>query len=308
MARTGSGSQVAPANLPVGHERPRVSLVPGPVREVVRFVQRKPLGALGGLIVLLLLLVALGAESLAPYSYDRISIRDRLDDPSPAYPFGTDEQGRDVYSRVIYGARTTVLVGLGATLVSVLIASTLGIVSGYYGGWFDILIQRVVDIWLAFPGLIFVLFVVSIFPRGTLTLVITIGVLFAAASSRVVRSATIALRESLFIESARATGVSDARILLRHIFPNVVPIVIITASIQIGGVILLEASLSFLGFGPPPPFPSWGRMLQEARSQMEYHPNLALFPGLAIALVVYAFNMLGDGLRDVLDPRLRGSR
>lgn len=275
---------------------------------IVTFARRKPLGAFGGAIVIALLLIATFADQLAPYPYDKISIPERLDDPSIAHPFGTDEQGRDVLSRVIYGSRTTVFVGFGATLVSVILAAIIGTVSGYYGGLFDMLAQRLVDVWLAFPGLIFVLFVVSIFPRGTLTLILTIGVLFSAGSSRVVRSATIALRDSLFIESARAIGVSDAHILLRHILPNVFPIIIISASIQIGGVILLEASLSFLGFGPPPPFPSWGRMLQEARPQMEYHPNLALFPGLAIALVVYAFNMLGDGVRDVLDPRLRGSR
>lgn len=273
-----------------------------------RFVRQKPLGAVGGAMIILLLLVALLASVLAPYGYDTIKVSDRLLGMSWSHPFGTDEQGRDIFSRIIYGSRITVYIGFGAIILSTVIATLIGMVSGYFTGLFDLLMQRLVDIWLSFPGLIFVIFIVSIFSNHTPILIITLGLLYAAGASRIIRSSTISIKESQYVESARAIGASHMRILARHIFPNVIPIVIITASIQIGSVILLTASLSFLGFGPPPPFPSWGRMLQEARPQMVYHPNLAIFPGLAIAIVVYAFNMFGDAIRDVMDPRMRGAR
>lgn len=273
-----------------------------------RFVRTKPLGAAGGFVVLLLLFVGLFAGVLAPYAFDDFDVRSRLQGPSMDHLFGTDEQGRDVFSRVLYGARTSVLIGFGAIAVSTFVATIIGITSGYFGGWFDILLQRIIDIWLSFPNLIFIIFVIAIFSRSTFNLVIVLGLLVSAGSSRIIRSVAIGTKEMQFVEAARAGGAGDFRIIFRHVLPNVVPIIIITASVQIGAVILTESSLSFLGYGPPPPFPSWGRMLQESQTQMTQHPNLALFPGLAITIVVYSFNMFGDALRDVLDPRLRGSR
>jgi peptide/nickel transport system permease protein len=278
------------------------------VRPVRRFARNKPLGALGGAIVILLILIGVFADWIAPSSYDDFNVRNRLLSPSLEHPFGTDEQGRDVFSRVIYGARTSVLIGFGAVFVGLFIATLIGLVSGFYGGIIDMLVQRIVDIWLSFPNLIFIIFVVAIFGRTTLTLIITLGLLIAAGSSRIIRSVSIGVSQMQYVEAARAIGAKDPRIMLRHILPNVTPIIIISASVQIGAVILTESSLSFLGFGPPPPFPSWGRMLQEAQTTMTSHPNLAVFPGIAITLVVYSFNMFGDALRDVLDPRLRGSR
>lgn len=281
---------------------------PGRIATLRNFVRQKPLGAFGGFVIILLILVAIFANQLAPYSYADFDVAQRLTGMSTTHFFGTDEQGRDVFSRVIYGSRITVYIGFGSVLVSTAIATLIGMVSGYFIGLFDLLVQRVIDIWMSFPGLIFVIFVVSIFSNQTPVLILTLGLLYAAGASRIVRSATIAIKDSQYVESARAVGANDVRILVHHILPNVVPIVIITASIQIGSIILLTASLSFLGFGPPPPFPSWGRMLQEAQQQMLYHPNLAVFPGLAIALAVYAFNMFGDAIRDVLDPHMRGAR
>lgn len=275
---------------------------------VVRFARRKPLGALGGVIVVLLLVVALLADILAPYHYADSNVRQRLNGPTGQYRFGTDEQGRDVFSRVIYGARTSVLIGFGAVGISVVLASLIGSVCGYFGGSIDMLFQRIIDIWLAFPGLIFVIFVVSIFGKGNGLLVLTLGLLISAGSSRIVRSAAIVVRAHQYVEAAKTLGASDLRVMVFHVLPNVAPVIIISASIQIGAVILLESSLAFLGFGTPPPFPSWGRMLQESQAQMQYHPYLTLFPGIAIAITVYSLNMLGDALRDVLDPRLRGSR
>lgn len=275
---------------------------------VKRFIRNKPLGAVGGAIVLLLLLLGLFASFITPYSYDDFSVPDRLLSPSSDHFFGTDEQGRDVFSRVLYGARTSVIIGFGAVAISILVATIIGTVSGYYGGLLDLLLQRVIDVWLAFPGLVFVIFVIAVFSRSTPALVLTLGVMIAAGSSRIVRSATIAVKEAQYVEASRASGASHTRILLRHILPNVIPVIIITASVQVGSVILIESSLSYLGFGVPPPFPSWGRMLQESQTNMIYNPTLAIFPGLAITIVVYGFNMFGDALRDVLDPRLRGSK
>jgi len=273
-----------------------------------RFVRTKPLGAAGGFVVLLLLFVGLFAGVLAPYAFDDFDVRARLQGPSADHLFGTDEQGRDVFSRVLFGARTSVLIGFGAIAVSTVVATIIGVTSGYFGGWFDIILQRIIDIWLSFPNLIFIIFVIAIFSRSTFNLVIVLGLLVSAGSSRIIRSVAISIKEMQYVEAARAGGASHYRVISRHVLPNVVPIVIITASVQIGAVILTESSLSFLGYGPPPPFPSWGRMLQESQTQMTQHPNLALFPGIASTIVVYSFNMFGDALRDILDPRLRGSR
>lgn len=278
------------------------------LRGVKRFIRTKPLGAVGAGIVLLLLVLGLLAEFIAPYSYDDFNVPDRLVGPSAEHWFGTDEQGRDVFSRVLYGARTSVIIGFGAVATSILVATVIGTISGYFGGTLDLLMQRVIDVWLAFPGLVFVIFVIAIFGRSTPALVLTLGMMVSAGSSRILRGATIAEKEAQYIEASRAIGASHPRILFRHILPNVFPVIVIAASVQIGSVILIESSLSYLGFGTPPPFPSWGRMLQESQTNSIYQPTLALFPGLAITIVVFGFNMFGDALRDVVDPRLRGSR
>ena len=284
------------------------------LKGVWRFVRRKPLGAFGGAMVILLLLVAIFGEQVAPYHYAQIDLFNRLQGPNPDHFFGVDNQGRDVLSRVIFGARTSVVVGLGTVVITSLLAGVIGIVSGYYGGALDLSVQRLVDIWQAFPGLIFVIFVVSILsgttPRDSASsqviLILTLAVLFTAGTSRIVRSQTISTMQEVYVEAARALGASDQRILTRHILPNIFTVIIVNISVSIGFVILIESSLSFLGFGVQPPFPSWGQMLQDAQEQMRGHPYLALFPGLAIAITVYSMNMFGDALRDVLDPRLRG--
>lgn len=274
---------------------------------VVRFARNKPVAAFCAVIVVVLILTAALGPVLAPYDYDAFTPRDRLQGPSSDHYFGTDDQGRDVFSRVLYGARIAVFVGFGATGLAVLLATLIGMSSAYFGGVIDLVLQRLIEIWMTFPGIIFVIFVISIFGSSTVGMVVILGLLFAAGSSRVIRGATLSVRNQAYVESALASGAGHGRILLRHILPNLFPVIIITASVQIGGVILAESSLAFLGFGVPPPFPSWGRMLQDAQRFMQSYPHLALFPGAAIALVVFSFNMFGDGLRDVLDPRLRGS-
>jgi peptide/nickel transport system permease protein len=272
---------------------------------LVWFAHREPLGAVTAAIILVLVLCAAGAGVLAPFPYDAFDVTQRLLGPSSTHLFGTDEQGRDVLSRVLFGAQSSVLIGITVVAVATCLAVSVGSVSGYLGGWVDIGVQRFVDLWLSFPGLIFVILVVAIFGNNNVVFVVTLSLLLSAGSSRIIRSATIALRSQAFVEAARSLGAPQFRILVAHILPNLLPVIIVNGSIRMGEVVLLSATLSFLGFGPPPPFPSWGRMLQESQTQMQYHPNLAVFPGLAIVLTVYAFNMLGDALRDVLDPRLR---
>ncbi len=281
---------------------------------ILRFIRRKPLGAVAALVLIALFAVAISPSTFAPATFDEIDLLNRLKGPTLDHLFGSDKQGRDVLSRVLFGARTSVTIGFAAVSIAAVLSSIIGISSGYYGGKWDLTFQRFVDIVQAFPGLIFIIFLFSIFTAtvpGSLAsqvvLALTLGFLFSAGSSRVVRSQTISTVQNTYVEAARVVGATDNRIMLRHVFPNVFTVIIINISVQLGAVILIESALSFLGFGVQPPFPSWGRMLQEAQEDMKLHPYLALFPGLAIAVSVYALNMFGDALRDVLDPRLRGT-
>jgi peptide/nickel transport system permease protein len=291
-----------------------------------KFIRTKPLGTFGAFIVLVIIFLAIFAKYIAPYNYDHQVISARLQSPSWKHLMGTDEQGRDMLSRIIYGARIAAWVGFGSTLLATFIASVVGMISGFFSGTVDNIIQRIVDVFIAFPALILLLAIISILgtPTAPLHLGVTtvspsdqrmvqiigvLGLLFSFGSSRIIRSATLAVRNNLYVEGARTVGASDTRIILQYILPNVMPTIIIIASLFLAGAILAEATLSFLGFGIPPPAPSWGAMLSgRARSLMRVDPWLAVWPGVAISLAVYGFNMLGDALRDVLDPRLRGSR
>jgi peptide/nickel transport system permease protein len=277
------------------------------VWRLAQLARRKPLGAIGAAFIALALLAACIPSVLAPYALDGFDLSNRLAAPSASHPFGTDDQGRDVLSRVIFGARSTMVVSVAAVAMATIVSLALGVVSGFAGGWADAIIQRFVDTWQAFPGLVFVLFAVAIFGPSQQTLIVTIAILLGAGATRVVRGQTISVKSSSFIEAARVVGASEHRILLTHVLPNILPIVLINISLQIGSVMLIEAALSFLGYGVPPPFPSWGRMLSEAQDDAYLRPTLALFPGAVIALTVYSFNMLGDALRDLLDPRMRGA-
>lgn len=273
------------------------------------FVGRKPLGAVGGAIVLVLLFVALTAPWLSPYEYDVGTAAERLQGPSVRHLFGTDASGRDMLSRIIWGARVSVTVGFGAVAISTLVAVTIGVVSGYFGGWFDLLFQRLVDVWISFPAIVLLLSMASMIQPGLWSVTLILGILLAPGTSRVVRGAVIAIRESPYIESARSVGAGHIRIIARYILPNVFATIIVLATVQLGTAILAESTLSFLGYGVPPPHPAWGAMLSgTGRAFMLQSPWLSIWPGLAISLVVFGFNMLGDALRDELDPRLRGRR
>ncbi len=243
------------------------------------------------------------------YPFAKQDLRARLQGPSSKHLLGTDSIGRDILSRLIYGARVTVIVAFGAVFISETIAATLGIMTGYYGGWVDKIGVRIVDVFQALPGLVVLITILGIFGSGLWQLVIVIGVLGGPPGSRIIRGQTLQIMASPFIEAGKVIGASDRRLMMQYVLPNVFALVILGATLRLGFVVLLEATLSFLGYGLPPPFPSWGQMLSlEGREYMRTQPGLAIYPGLAIGLAVFSFNLFGDALRDVLDPRLRGSR
>ncbi len=270
-------------------------------------MREQPLGTAGGIVILLLVLVSIFADSLAPYRFEEIHLRDRLQAPSAAYLLGTDHVGRDLLSRLIHGARLSLTVGLAATALTVVVAVLVGGTTGFIGGRLDLVTQRFVDAWMAFPGLLLLLTIMSIAGRGMLRIIIVLGVSGGIPASRVVRGAVLGVKENAYFQAAQAIGSSRRRSLLRHVLPNIAAPIIIIFSINVGGVIMSEAALSFLGFGLPPDIPSWGGMLsREGRQYMEIAPHLALWPGVCLTVVVYSLNMFGDAVRDLLDPRLRG--
>ena len=287
-----------------------------PLAVLWRFARNKPLGAVGGIIVLVLILTALFASQIAPYAYDAGKGADRLQGPSLRHLLGTDNLGRDMFSRIVYGARVSIEVGFGAVLVGTGLATVLGVLSGYYGGLFDLLFQRLIDAWIAFPAIVLLACLVTVMTtRATgsttsiIIVAIALGLIVAGGSTRVIRSVVLSIRDMPYMESARCMGCTDVRIILRYVLPNILAPIIILATVQLGGAILAESTLSFLGFGVKPPMPAWGSMLAgSGRQFFLIAPALAIWPGVAISLAVFGFNMLGDALRDVLDPRLRGSR
>ena len=273
----------------------------------VRMAREKPLGTVSGIVILILVLVGALADVLAPYPFYEMHLIDRLQGPSTSYLLGNDEMGRDLLSRLMYGARLSLGIGLAATTLDVMVALLIGGTSGFLGGKFDLAMQRFVDAWIAFPGLLILLTVMSITGRGVPQMILVLGISGGIGGSRLLRGAVIGIKENDYFLAARAVGSPTYATLLRHVLPNIMPVMIIIFSISVGGVIMAEASLSFLGFGLPLDVPSWGGMLSgEGRRYMEIAPQLALMPGLALTITIYALNMFGDAMRDLLDPRLRG--
>lgn len=272
------------------------------------FLRKKPLGALGAVVILLAVLLALFAPVVAPADPIQTSLINALEAPSGGHLFGTDANGRDLLSRVIYGARTSLGIGLGAVLLGVSAGTLLGVIGGFLGGVVDMLFQRLMDMLQAFPTVVLAMAIVAAAGISYPNIIIAIGVTIIPSVARVVRSAVLTVRENQYIDAARALGASDPRLMLRHVLPNVAAPIIVLTSVVIGQAIISEATLSFLGLGVQEPRPSWGGMLAgNAQRHIEDAPWLVIFPGLALALVVFAFNMLGDALRDVLDPRMRGA-
>ncbi len=276
-------------------------------------MRRQPLGTFGLLIVLLLVLAAIFAGQIAPHDPEQIHLRNRLEGSSGEFWLGTDATGKDIFSRLVYGARISMMVGFGAVAIGTTGAAFLGIVSGFLGGAADKVIQRFVDAWQAMPGLIILITFLGIARRMPnvnilLAMVLAIGILSIAGSSRVIRAQVLTIKNQPYVEAARCMGAGNARIIWNCVVPNVFPLMLVSMTVALGGVILAEASLSFLGFGPAGE-PSWGQMLSvDGREYMRVQPGLAIWPGVCIALAVFGFNVFGDALRDTLDPRLRGSR
>lgn len=267
---------------------------------------KNPSGMIGLSLILLVVLAAIFAPLLAPYDPIELNTPDRLQGPSTSHLAGTDQYGRDTLSRIIYGGRTSLAVAFTSILLATLVGGLLGLLAGYYRGWVDIIIMRLTDILLSFPVILLAIALLAFMGSGFNSLVIAIAVVYTGPFTRVARAAVLSLREELFIEASRASGSSDARTLFLTLLPNALAPLIIEITLRLAYAILIEAGLSFLGLGTPPPAPSWGQMIAENRRFLALSPWATIAPGLAIMVIVLGFNLLGDGLRDALDPRLRG--
>jgi len=271
-----------------------------------RLVKEKPLGTIGAVIVLILLLVGIFAHWLAPYGYNDTWVGGRLEPSSWEHWVGTDQSGRDLFSRVTYGAQISMYVGLGVSALSTIISALIGLISGYLGGKADIVIQRFVDAWMCFPGIFIMITLMALVGPGIIQVIMVLGILYGITGSRTVRSAVIGIKSNVYVDAAKSIGCPTGTVLIRHILPNVMAPLIIVFTSRMGAAIIAEASLSFLGYGIPEPFPSWGGMLNRGRPYMLEAMQLAVWPGLALSIVVWGINMFGDAVRDLLDPRLRG--
>ncbi len=263
-------------------------------------------GAMVGLVVLLTFAVlAVAAPLVTPYDPLHQQLRDSLENPSLAHPLGTDYLGRDILARIFYGARYSLAIGFLAVAIGVVVGVPLGAASGYFGGWIDMITHRILDILLSFPGFLLALSLVAVLGVGLENVIISVGVSSIPLFVRLVRASALSIRELTYIEAARAVGASRTSIIFRHVLPNALAPVIVQATLSLGSAILVAAGLGFLGLGVQPPAPEWGTMLGEGRNYIFSNPNMATFPGLAIFIAVLSFNLVGDGLRDALDPRLR---
>jgi len=291
--------------LPTSRTRPH-----SPLLELgMRLIREKPLGLLGACIVCAMLGIAIFADVLAPYGYAQTDLLHRFRTSSAEHWLGTDQLGRDLLSRIIYGTRVSLTVSLGATALGIVLGTLIGVTSAFFGGRYDLGVQRVVDAWESIPNLLLLLTIMSVLGPGLYKVMAVLGLSFGIQNSRIIRGVALSVKENAYIEAAQAFGGTSLRIMLSHILPNVAAIIIVVSTIGLGNLILVEATLSFLGFGVPPPHPTWGGMLSlQGLSYMYQAPWLAIWPGLALSAAVFGFNMFGDALRDLLDPRLRGGR
>ena len=286
---------------------PRLALTEGFGARVRRFVRTSPIGALSAVFLISIVLVAIFADQVAPYHPLEADFRALRQPPSASHWLGTDNLGRDVLSRLIHGARISLFVAVVSTVISKLLGVTWGIITGYVGRGFDLVSQRIVDVLLAFPGIILAMLLLSALGGGLTTVIFAITLLGIAGTVRVIRAVTLTIKEMAYVEAARCIGASNGRIMLNHVAPQTIAPALVLFSASLGGAIFAEAALSFLGLGIPQPSPSWGNMLGGILAD-QFRPRwwLVVFPGVAITLTVLAFNLLGDALRDYLDPKLRG--
>jgi peptide/nickel transport system permease protein len=272
---------------------------------ILRDIKSNPLALSGSIVACLMALVAIFAPVFSPFDFDIQDLPSRLSPPSTRHWFGSDELGRDIFSRVVWGTRISMLVGLSVVVSSSTVGLLVGSLAGYYGGWLDELVMRAVDVLMAFPGILLAIALVAFWGPGLDKLIFALVVVGWVGYARLVRGQILKVKELDFVKAARSLGASDVRIITRHLIPNIIQPVLVQASIGMAGAILAEASLSFLGLGVPPPLPSWGAMLNDGRSHLFDAPHLVLFPGLSTMLAVLSFNFLGDGLREILNPKLR---
>jgi peptide/nickel transport system permease protein len=264
---------------------------------------RSKLAVAGASVIVVLIVIAITAPSISPADPEEVAPRAALQPPSLDHLFGTDQYGRDNFSRVLYGTRISLLIGLISVSIAVVFGTVVGLISGYYGRWIDATLMRFIDVMLAFPGILLALALVSILGPSLRNLMIAVGISSVPTYARLVRGSVLSAKENIYVEAARVVGCTDPTIMRRHVLPNVVAPVIVVATLGIGAAILWAAALSFLGLGSQPPTPEWGRMLSEGRNFLREQWWIATFPGIAIMVTVLAMNLLGDGLRDVLDPR-----
>ena len=277
----------------------------GVKEKLFRMCRQNKLAAVSAIVIILIILMAVFAPVIAPYGESETSLTERLSPPSAEHILGTDYLGRDVFTRLLYGARVSLIVGIMPSVIALVVGVTLGLLSGYLGGWVDYLIMRVADVMLSIPSLLLAMVVMYIMGTSVITLFISLSLTSWASVARVVRSHTLSLKETEYVEAARSIGVKKWTIMFRHIMPNCIPSLIVLFTLNIPSAILSESSLSFLGIGVQPPAASWGLMVNEAKQYLFTCPWLCLAPCLTIMIVVLAFNFLGDGLRDVLDPYMK---
>jgi peptide/nickel transport system permease protein len=277
----------------------------GQFREILRRFAKNKAAVLGFAVILVMVICSLFPAVIAPYGYDDQQLSRRFVSPGKEYLFGTDEFGRDIFSRVVYGCRISLSIGLISVTISCLLGIILGCVAGYYGDLVDNILMRIVDIMLAIPNILLALSIVAALGTGFFNLMLAIGIGAVPGYARIVRASILSVKEQEFVEAARATGASDLRIIMQHILPNCMAPIIVQATMSIANAVLSAAALSFIGLGINPPTPEWGAMLSAGRSYIRDYWFVVTFPGLAIMITVFAFNLFGDGLRDALDPRLK---
>lgn len=274
-------------------------------RSVMRSLMKSPLAMFGLIVVLLLIFCAIFADVISPYPYAKQNLVNAFEEPSSKHWFGTDEFGRDIFSRVVYGARISLFVGFIAVGIAIIFGGSLGAVAGYYGGKLDNFIMRSMDVLLSIPSTVLAISIAAALGPGLFNLMISVGISATPAYARVMRGSVLSVRAQEFVEAARAVGSSDARIILKHIIPNCMAPVIVQSTLGVASAILSAAGLSFIGLGIQPPIPEWGAMLSGARAYIRDYSYMTFFPGLAIMITIMALNFLGDGLRDALDPKLK---
>jgi peptide/nickel transport system permease protein len=275
-------------------------------KRIIRVFFRRKIAVIGLVIILLMALMAIFAPLLAPYDPFEPDMPNRLAPPSSAHWLGTDQVGRDTLSRIIYGSRTSLLVGIGAVSMSTLIGALLGLIAGFYGGWIFNIIMRLMDTLMALPMLVFAIVIAAVLGGGVRNVILALGIQGIAGNCRLMCGQVLSIKENDYILAGRTIGVTDPRMMLRHIFPNAFPPILVSITIGLGAVILAEAGLSFLGVGISPPAAAWGSMINDGYRFVLTNPLLSFAPGVALMITVFGFNMMGDGLRDALDPRLRG--